>query len=137
MVMILTDSGTAEIANAHAAGDDLWIAREDVEAAIGWTLKPEGLCQGPVCIPTPRGQADTYTKGEDVNVAAWWRLMGRPVLHDAAGATWMLGASAAERGEALKTLTAPDFTLPDLDGKLHSLADYRGKRVFLTTWSSW
>ncbi|MBQ3913585.1 MAG: peroxiredoxin [Lachnospiraceae bacterium] len=26
---------------------------------------------------------------------------------------------------------APDFTLPDQDGKLHSLSEYRGKRVIL------
>lgn len=26
---------------------------------------------------------------------------------------------------------APDFTLPDQDGKLHSLKDYRGKKVIL------
>ncbi|MEK7115703.1 MAG: redoxin domain-containing protein, partial [Patescibacteria group bacterium] len=26
---------------------------------------------------------------------------------------------------------APEFTLPDQDGKLHSLADYKGKRVLL------
>jgi hypothetical protein len=63
--------------------------------------------------------------------------MGRPVLHDDASETWMLGAGAGDRAKALKTLNAPDFTLPDLDGKMHSLSDYRGKRVFLTTWSSW
>ncbi|MBX9604973.1 MAG: redoxin domain-containing protein [Gammaproteobacteria bacterium] len=49
----------------------------------------------------------------------------------------MLGAAASDRGRALCTLEAPDFTLPDIDGNLHSLSDYRGKRVFLTTWSSW
>ena len=27
--------------------------------------------------------------------------------------------------------TAPDFTLPDQDGKMHTLSDYRGKLVFL------
>ena len=28
-------------------------------------------------------------------------------------------------------LTAPEFTLPDQNGKLHSLSDYRGKKVIL------
>ena len=27
--------------------------------------------------------------------------------------------------------TAPDFTLPDQNGALHSLADYRGQKVIL------
>jgi thiol-disulfide isomerase/thioredoxin len=32
---------------------------------------------------------------------------------------------------------APDFTLKGLDGKAHSLSDYRGKVVFLNFWASW
>jgi hypothetical protein len=63
--------------------------------------------------------------------------MERPVLHDEAGRTWMLGAAARDRAKALGSLEAPDFTLPDIDGRLHSLSDFRGNRVFLTTWSSW
>lgn len=31
---------------------------------------------------------------------------------------------------------APDFTLPDLDGRPHSLSDYRGKVVVLNFWSA-
>lgn len=31
----------------------------------------------------------------------------------------------------------PDFCLPDLDGKLHRLSDYRGKKVFLFHFASW
>ena len=31
---------------------------------------------------------------------------------------------------------APSFALPDLDGKPHTLADYRGKVVFLNFWGS-
>ncbi|HSY78461.1 MAG TPA: redoxin domain-containing protein [Verrucomicrobiae bacterium] len=34
-------------------------------------------------------------------------------------------------------MQAPDFELPDLDGKLHRLSDYRGKKVFLLAWASW
>jgi peroxiredoxin len=29
------------------------------------------------------------------------------------------------------------FTLPDLEGRPHALADYRGKKVFLVFWASW
>jgi peroxiredoxin len=34
-------------------------------------------------------------------------------------------------------LTAPDFTLPDLAGKPHTLSHLRGKKVLLVTWASW
>ena len=33
--------------------------------------------------------------------------------------------------------TAPNFTFPGLDGKMVSLADYRGKVVFLNIWATW
>jgi len=32
---------------------------------------------------------------------------------------------------------APDFTLPDLDGNLVSLSDFRGKKTLVFIWASW
>jgi len=32
---------------------------------------------------------------------------------------------------------APQLQLPDLDGQLHSLADYRGKWVLVNYWATW
>jgi len=32
---------------------------------------------------------------------------------------------------------APDFALPDLDGTVHRLSDYRGKVVVLNFWATW
>jgi peroxiredoxin len=32
---------------------------------------------------------------------------------------------------------APDFELPDLAGRLHTLSELRGKKVFLLFWASW
>jgi len=42
-----------------------------------------------------------------------------------------------DRAAALDSGEAPDFTLPDLDGKLHSLSDHRGKKVLLIAYASW
>ncbi len=36
-----------------------------------------------------------------------------------------------------KGAKAPDFTLPGLDGKMVSLADQKGKVVFLNIWATW
>ena len=137
MATILTEAGATDVAGAEAADESLWLPIEDVTRATGWTMKPEGLCRGEVCVPVPKDRNDQFVREGAVNVAEFWRHIDSPVLHDAAGDTWMLGNSAGERAKALETLEAPDFTLPDLDGKPHSLSDYRGKRVFLTTWSSW
>jgi hypothetical protein len=60
----------------------------------------------------------------------------QPVVHDSTLATWYFGLRADER-ETLSSLTAPDFTLPDMQGKLRSFSDFRGKKVLLVTWASW
>jgi hypothetical protein len=137
MVTVLTEASHRDVPGGNTRGDDLWLPHADVEAATGWTLKPEGFCRGSICVPTPPGKEARYVDGDTVNVSAYWRQMGRPVLQNAAGDTWMLGNSATERADALDSLDAPDFTLPDPTGKMHSLSEYRGKKVFLTTWSSW
>ena len=36
-----------------------------------------------------------------------------------------------------RPFAAPDFTLPDLDGSMRSLASYRGQYVLLNFWATW
>jgi cytochrome oxidase Cu insertion factor (SCO1/SenC/PrrC family) len=60
----------------------------------------------------------------------------QPVARDAALSTWYFGLRADQR-QALSSLQAPDFTLPDAAGKPHSLSDFRGKKILLVTWASW
>ena len=67
----------------------------------------------------------------------WRACSARPLALDVDERAAYLGASAAERGAQLATLQAPDFTLPDLSGRLHSLSDYRGKKVLLVAYASW
>ena len=65
------------------------------------------------------------------------RLLNEPVVHSVEHGVWGIGAAGSERHERLLSLQAPDFALPDLDGRLHALADFRGKKVLLVTWASW
>jgi len=65
------------------------------------------------------------------------RESGRPVALDEAERAAYLGVSAQERGRRLASLEAPDFTLPDLEGRLHTLSDHRGAKVFLVAYGSW
>ncbi len=92
-----------------AAKDGLWLLADDAERATGWTPKPEGMCRDDICVPMP-------VRDGRVDVAAFWRRLDRPVVSDSAGETWVLGAGAAQRNDALAGLIAPDFTLPDLAG---------------------
>lgn len=32
---------------------------------------------------------------------------------------------------------APDFALSDIEGKMHKLSDYKGKKILLTFWATW
>jgi hypothetical protein len=127
----LTDAGPVDVAASETGGESLWLTAADAERATGWTLKPEGMCRDELCVPLP---ADAVRAGA-VDVAAFWRKLGNPVLHDDTREAWVLGAGA--RGAALASLEAPDFTLPDLAGAPHRLRDLRGRKVFLASWAPW
>lgn len=118
---------------AREDGDRLWIPAVDLEAATGWTREPQGLCRGDACVALQDG----WTDGDGrIDLTAFAGHLNQPVVHDSERAVWAFGASAGQRGEDLRSLQAPDFTLPDLDGEPHSLSDYRGSKVFLYTYGS-
>ena len=137
MVMVLTDEGTRDAPNGRAEGERLWQPEAELEALTGWALKPEGFCRGETCVPLPPGRKRELRHGGRVDAAGFWRHLGWPVLRSEDGTVWVLGEGAAERARALQSLQAPDFTLPDPAGRMHSLSEHRGKKVFLVSWASW
>jgi hypothetical protein len=133
--LVLLDDGTPHEVAATTAPDGPWLEPAALAAATGWTLKPEGLCRDAACVPV-RDRAALVRDGR-VSLAAVAALLDRPLALDVAEGVAALGASAAERGARLRSLEAPDFTLPDLDGRLHSLAAQRGRKALLLAWAGW
>ncbi len=72
-----------------------------------------------------------------VDVTALAAVLGRAIAVDEDAGTAFLGAASADRADRLRSLEAPDFTLPDLDGHPHSLSEHRGKKVLLAAYASW
>lgn len=110
------------------AGDTLTLD----PAVLGWEAKPQGLCRDDVCIPLPAG-----VDGHAVEATTLGRLLGRPVVIDADERVAAFAAPAAERAAALRSGLAPDFELPDIDGVIHRLSQYRGRKVVLYAYGSW
>lgn len=137
MTTVIYRHHETDVPQAIAEGDALWLPPAALAELTGWELKPEGLCRDDICVPVPANTAAQYVRGDAVNVVAFWQRLGRPVRHAADASVWVLGDAAADRSQALRSLEAPDFLLPDLSGKRHALSEQRGKKVLLWTWASW
>ena len=104
-------------------------------ATLGWQLKPEGLCRDDICVPVR--DAGSLRVGDRLDVAAVAGALGRPVVIDAAAAMAAMGLDGELRHQALTGLHAPPFSLPDLDGNVHHLAEWRGSKKLLVAFASW
>jgi len=135
MVTVLYGTRPATRVAGVVAGDDLWLSPEALAAATGWELKPEGLCRADVCVPAANGTS--LLSGNEVSLTALARLLGQPMVRDAAREVWSFADGVPGPRQPREALDAPEFTLPDLEGRPHSLRDYRGKKVFLVSWASW
>jgi hypothetical protein len=121
--------------------NDLWITVAELTRATGFELKPQGVCRKELCFPLPAARKSEFVfKGGKVqwfNLSAFARLLHQPIAFDRALGTWYFGPRPETQNNYLQSLEAPNFTLPDMEGKPHSLADFRGKKVLIITWASW
>lgn len=137
MITVLCNGQTTTLPQSHSVGEALWVPLDRLEDASGWTLEAEGLCHGEVCVPLPQGRGASLLRDNALDLSGFWRHMGKPVVHSADGSTWLLGDAGEQIRQRLSMLEAPDLALPDLEGRVHALKDYRGTKVFLVAWASW
>ena len=129
-----TPLGATELDLEHD-GDRVLLKPADIERALGWSLKEQGLCRGDVCLAISRGESSAGTSSLDLETLA--ELLGRPLAIDQQEGVALLGTGIEERALSLAGAQAPDFELPDLSGRMHRLSDHRGKKVLLIAHASW
>jgi AhpC/TSA family len=137
---VVYDDVATEINPANQQPGQLWITNSDLTRATGFEIKPQGVCRKELCFPLPKARKQEFARKDAgknwFNLLAFAQLVQQPVAHDEALSVWYFGLRSDQR-QTLASLQAPDFTLPDMNGKMHSLSDFRGKKVFLVTWASW
>ena len=113
----------------------LGVSAHDFDRATGWSLKPEGLCKGEICVPVRDTAA--MSNGAAIDLAEFARVTGRNMVIDASRNVVAMGEQASSRAAAMTTLDAPNFTLPDINGNLVSLSDFANRKKLILAWSSW
>src|SRR4051794_18303018 len=94
-----------------------------VAAALGWTLKPQGLCRDQTCVPLlERTVVDA---------------LGLLVVHDEEAGVAAVAPSAETHHRELAGGKAPRLDLTDVDGHPVSFDDLTGHKRVLVTWASW
>lgn len=131
----MIENGQIHVISGTIDDSVLRLSTEPVLAALGWTQKPEGLCQGDVCIPI--ASRPDLISANGIDLVGLGDVLGRPVAVDAAESVVSMGAETDAHGRELVGGVAPDFTLPDLTGKEYSLSSFKGKKVLLIAYASW
>jgi hypothetical protein len=112
--------------------DRLDLTPPEIHRRTGWEIKPEGACQGDVCVPL-RG----LEPGADgtIEMSAFAARMGMALAADPEHYLWALGSRSGS--SVLTTAAAPEIVLDDFDGNPLDFETLRGRKVLLVAWASW
>jgi hypothetical protein len=120
---------------------DLWISPTDLERLNDFELKPEGACLDDLCVPIKQDRdSEIFVRREEerwVNASELARRLEQASAHDVQNKVWSFGPIPASRSAFLDRAQAPDFALPDREGNIVHLSDFRGKKVLVLAWASW
>jgi hypothetical protein len=128
---ILYQDHATVLKDARVENGELWIRDADLKRAMGFELKPQGACRDELCIPVTR----QMRKSGRFQLTGFARKTGQAYVSEASA--WSFGEIPEISGKFVESRIAPDFTLPDRNGRNVRLADLRGRKVLIVTWASW
>jgi hypothetical protein len=129
--------GTTTTLSETGQGAGLLIRPEDLTRINGFELKPEGACYEDVCVPLPKAILIERDGARWFDLTAFADLIGQPYVADLEARVWSFGEIPAKRERMMVDAMAPDFEVKDRQGKVVRMADLKGKKALIVTWSSW
>lgn len=140
-VTVLYDDQVIAVDRTLSDPNDLWVVPEDLPRVNGFELKPEGACLDELCVPVLQDRDSemfvTRVGQAWFNVTELARKLEQAYTADHDRGVWSFGAIPVARTGFLRSGMAPDFALPNREGEVVRLSDFRGKKVLILTWASW
>ncbi len=118
-------------------GEGLLIDPADLPKVNGFTLKPEGACYADMCIPIGDSLLIEQAGEQWFDLTAFADLLGQVYVADTRSKVWSFAEIPARRESMMVDAMAPDFKVTDRKGQVVSMADLKGKKALIVTWSSW
>lgn len=118
-------------------GDKLLVNPEDLGRINGFEVKPEGACYEDMCIPLDDGLL-VFVDGEQwFDLTGFADLLEQPWVVDRETGVWSFAEIPAKRQNMMVDAMAPEFEVTDRNGNVVRMADFKGKKALIVTWSSW
>lgn len=138
---VLYQDKTVKVERTLPDPTDLWVESADLTRVNGFVLKPEGACLDELCVPIRQDRdSDLFVRRDPdrwISVTKLADRLGQSYAVDREARVWSFAEVPSTRRSFTEQGIAPDFTLPDVEGRPVRLADLRGRKVLLLTWASW
>lgn len=118
-------------------GDGLLVSPKDLKRINGFELKPEGACFADMCVPVNDDLLIVQNGKQWFDLTAFAELLGQPYVVDRESNVWSFAEIPAKRESMMVDAMGPDFTVTDRQGNVIRMADLKGKKALIVTWSSW
>jgi hypothetical protein len=118
-------------------GDGLLINPRNLGQINGFDIKPEGACFRDLCIPLNDQLLVEQNGRQWFNLTGFADLLDQPYVADHAASVWSFAEIPAKRANMMLDAMAPEIELTDRNGQVVRLADLKGKKALIVTWSSW
>jgi len=118
-------------------GDGLLIDPADLAKINGFILKAEGACFEDLCIPVNDDVLIEQDGKQWFSLTAFAALLGQPFVVDHEAGVWSFAEIPAKRENMMLNAQAPDLEITDRKGSVIRMADLKGKKALIVTWSSW